>query len=151
MIIRIFEPLLQCQVVHVGHGQFGLDFLYAHGFELQVGHCTHGILGQGLVDFDTDFASGRHLAGNQMCGEALHFGKAMLLMPEEALEQRLNGEAVRSCGAGDFIWKQKVTAEMLKNFLADEKTFSANAARSASNGLAEALDAIENCLSELVK
>ena len=43
--------------------------LHAQGFELEPRHGPGGVLGQGLVDAQTDFASGRHGAGNKVTAD----------------------------------------------------------------------------------
>lgn len=88
-------------------------------------------------------------AGNQLCSEAIHFGKPLLLVPEEALEQRLNAQFIQRWGAGMSTTKKQITPELLRGFLSRCEEFSANARQHRRDGIAEALAAIDRAIEDL--
>lgn len=58
-------------------------------------------------------------AGNQLIGEALHFGKPMLVLPERShAEQLMNSHFLVGMGCGDFTPLEQVSPEKLRGFLA---------------------------------
>ena len=71
VVVGVHEAALQCVVIHIGDGEFGFHLGDAHGLEFQIGHGAGGILGQGLVDFQGDFAAGGHFARNQVGADDL--------------------------------------------------------------------------------
>lgn len=88
-------------------------------------------------------------AGNQLVGEALHFGKPMLVMPEDCVEQRLNGAAVERMGIGMQTTFRRFRVEHIQRFLAGEAEYHAAIARCRRDGRREAIEAIEQFLDEL--
>lgn len=88
-------------------------------------------------------------AGNQLISEAIHFGKPLLLMPEESLEQRLNAEFVRRWEIGMRTSPEQVTPDLLRRFLGRADEFAANVGRHRRDGLAEAVQAIEQAVEQL--
>jgi uncharacterized protein (TIGR00661 family) len=103
--------------------------------------------------FIEDLASCRAVfatTGNQLLGEVIHFGKPMLGMPIDCLEQRLNAAQIERMGIGMQVSRKRVTAELLRSFLAREGEFAKNARREARNGEREAVEAIERFSAELV-
>jgi uncharacterized protein (TIGR00661 family) len=88
-------------------------------------------------------------AGNQLVGEAVHLGKPMLVMPEASVEQRLNGAALQRLGLGLQVPHRHFDAAVVRRFLDQEDRYLRNIRRSARNGRAEAVDAIEQFLREL--
>jgi len=88
-------------------------------------------------------------AGNQLISEAIHFGKPLLLVPEESLEQRLNAQFVRRWRIGMQAAPKQVTADLLRRFLGRADEFAANVRRHRRDGLAEALDAIEQAVEQI--
>ena len=88
-------------------------------------------------------------AGNQLCSEAIHFGKPLLLVPEEALEQRLNAQFIERWNAGLATTKKQITPDLLRTFLARCEEFSENARKHRRDGIAEALAAIDRAINEL--
>jgi len=88
-------------------------------------------------------------AGNQLISEAIHFGKPLLLMPEESLEQRLNASYVQRWGIGMRTCPAAVTTDLLKRFLGRADEFADNARIRRRDGLGEALRAIEEAVEEL--
>jgi len=70
--------------------------------------------------FIDDLAACRCLvsaAGNQLIGEALHFGKPMLLLPERAhAEQLMNSHFLAGMGCGDFTLLEQVAPDLVRRF-----------------------------------
>lgn len=63
-------------------------------------------------------------AGNQLIGEALYFGKPMLVMPERHhYEQRINAEFVAQMGVGEKRILEKLAEEDLHGFLDRRETY----------------------------
>jgi len=88
-------------------------------------------------------------AGNQLISEAMHFGKPLLLMPEDSLEQRLNAATVQRLAYGLHAPRHTVSAPLIERFLASRPAFAANLHTAARDGAAEAVAAIERFAQEL--
>jgi uncharacterized protein (TIGR00661 family) len=104
--------------------------------------------------FLEDLAACRAListAGNQLVGEALYFGKPMLVMPEDCVEQRLNAAELERLGLGRQISGNMLTSEVAHAFLADLERYRNNIASRARDGRAEALELIERYLDEFAE
>ena len=104
------------------------------------------------VPFVRDLASCRAVfstAGNQLISEAIHFGKPLLVMPEKALEQRLNAQFVHRWEIGMRTRAEDVSAELLRGFLDRTDEFAANMRSHRRDGLAEAVAAIKQAVAEL--
>jgi len=102
--------------------------------------------------FVHDLASCRAVvstAGNQLISEAVHFGKPMLLMPEDSLEQRLNAATVERLGLGMRTSLRGFSADVLRRFLAGLPGFAGSVRRHAAQDSDEPVDAIERCFAEL--
>lgn len=57
-------------------------------------------------------------AGNQLIGEAVHLGKPLMVLPEQAHgEQLMNSYFLRSMGCGDFMHLEEITTERIRLFL----------------------------------
>ena len=57
-------------------------------------------------------------AGSQLIGEALHFGKPLLVLPEAGHgEQLMNGHFLRAMGCGDFCRLEDVGPDRVRSFL----------------------------------
>ena len=69
VVVGVAEVHLERVVIHVAQGNVGLDPWDAQSLELEPCHSPGGVLGQGLVDAQTDFASGRHGAGNKVTAD----------------------------------------------------------------------------------
>jgi uncharacterized protein (TIGR00661 family) len=54
-------------------------------------------------------------AGNQLVGEALHFGKPLLVMPECSVEQRVNAAAIVDLGIGERTSVERVSPELVRS------------------------------------
>ena len=106
----------------------------------------------GNEPFLCDLASCRAVfatAGNQLISEAIHFGKPLLLMPEQSLEQRLNAQYVQRWNAGMQTRPRDVTGELLREFLSRRDEFAANVVLHRRDGLADAMAAIDLAVEEL--
>jgi len=63
-------------------------------------------------------------AGNQLIGEALHLGKPMLVLPENAhAEQLMNAHFLSAMGCGDFCPLEVVTPGRITEFVASHDRF----------------------------
>ena len=97
--------------------------IYGVGPQPAAGNLTFRSLSN--VPFLEDLASCRAVfstAGNQLVGEAMHFGKPMLAMPEDTVEQRLNGAAIERLGVGMKVDRPKICAGVFEEFLAKRDT-----------------------------
>ncbi|MEM9490102.1 MAG: glycosyltransferase family protein [Myxococcota bacterium] len=104
---------------------------------------------QGFID---DLSSCRAVvstAGNQLVGEAMHYGKAMLVMPEECVEQRMNALAIAREGVGEWLPSTDITAARVASFLARAARYGANALSKALDGRREAMLILERWFAEL--
>jgi uncharacterized protein (TIGR00661 family) len=104
---------------------------------------------EGFLD---DLASCRAVfstAGNQLVGEALWFGKPMLVTPENTVEQRLNAAAVQSLGIGRRIDHDAVDGSAFRRFLGEVSGYRETMRHAVRDGRAEALAAIEAFAREL--
>jgi uncharacterized protein (TIGR00661 family) len=90
-------------------------------------------------------------AGNQLVGEAIWFGKPMLVMPEHTVEQRLNAAAVERLGIGRSVKHSEVDATVIRRFLDEQHAFRARMRHSVRDGRIEALAAIELFVNELAR
>ena len=64
VIVSVFEPALQGVVIDVCHTTLSFYPGYTHGLKLQVGHGAGGVLGEGLVNAQTNVFTHVHLAAN---------------------------------------------------------------------------------------
>jgi len=90
-------------------------------------------------------------AGNQLVGEALHFGKPMLVHPERCVEQRLNAAAVSRLGIGEQTRHEDISAGVIQRFLREAPHYETGSRGLVQDGRAEALAAIESFASELAQ
>lgn len=89
-------------------------------------------------------------AGNQLVGEALWFGKPVLVMPEHTVEQRLNAAAVDRLRIGRQVSHTEVNTEIVERFLRDESEFRVSIRQTVRDGRTAAIAAIEGFARELV-
>jgi uncharacterized protein (TIGR00661 family) len=104
------------------------------------------------VSFLEDLARCRAVlstAGNQLVGEALHFGKPLLVHPERSVEQRLNAAAVARLRIGAETRHEDISASVIKRFLRDAPQYEAASRGLVRDGRTDALAAIESFASEL--
>jgi uncharacterized protein (TIGR00661 family) len=130
---------LPCPVVMYGTGRSGED-----------GNLSFRAPSNG--PFLDDLAACRAVfstAGNQLVGEALWFGKPMLVTPENTVEQRLNAAAVERLGIGQQVRHEDVDAPLLSSFLASVDHYRRTMRPAFCDGRAEALAAIEGFAREL--
>jgi len=66
VVVGVLKADLDGVMVDVADTQVGLDPGQPHGLELQVGHRSGGVLGQGLVDADGDLLPWCPLAFHDM-------------------------------------------------------------------------------------
>ena len=93
--------------------------VYGLGQRERVGNATfHAVDERRFVE---DLAGCRALisaAGNQLIGEALHFGKPALVLPERAhAEQLMNSHFLAAMGCGDFAVLEEVTPDRVRSFV----------------------------------
>ena len=102
--------------------------------------------------FIEDLASARSVmatAGNQLLGEVRFFGKPVLAMPQDCLEQRINAYQIEKMGQGVHVPRGKLTPDKLRRFLEQEEAFRGQIVRQTRDGAAEAVDALETFITEL--
>lgn len=88
-------------------------------------------------------------AGNQLVGEAVHFGKPILVMPEDCVEQRINARAVESLGIGRHARLETVSVDSVRRFLDQEQSFRKRIQEHRGDGRQEVLAALEHFFREL--
>lgn len=116
---------------------------------------TAGNLDFRLLDntaFVKDLASARAVfatAGNQLIGEAIWFGKPVLALPEDSLEQHVNADTVERMGIGEKTSEREVTAARLRRFLKRTDAYAAAIGPHRRDGMPEAVEAIEGYIEEL--
>ena len=95
--------------------------------------------------FVEDLANCRGLiaaAGNQLIGEALHLGKPLLVLPEQAhAEQLMNSHFLAGMGCGEFRLLETVTPQDVQAFLGSLDRF-----RSALTGVCGKMDGTPDVL-----
>ena len=106
----------------------------------------------GNRSFLRDLASCRAVlstAGNQLVGEAIHYGKPLLVMPEQTVEQRMNAAAVERLGIGRATALRTLAAAEVRDFLLAAEAHAAATRRHARDGRRDALRTLERWLAEL--
>lgn len=88
-------------------------------------------------------------AGNQLIGEALHLGKPVLAVPEDAFEQRLNAHMIERMGVGMRVEAAHLTPSHVDRFLARADGFAARCADYAGDGRDEAIATLQRFIGEL--
>ena len=104
------------------------------------------------LPFVEDLASCHAListAGNQLIGEAIYFGKPVLVIPEDTVEQRLNAAAVVRLGIGISVGLELISAEGVRAFLKNHDIYRANIRHVVQDGWLQATAIIENFIHEL--
>lgn len=102
--------------------------------------------------FLQDLASCRAIvstAGNQLVGEALEFGKPLLVMPEATVEQRMNARAVAQLGIGEVVDLGRLSSSRVRAFLARADGYTEVAQRLASDGRRTALFRLHQWVNDL--
>lgn len=90
-------------------------------------------------------------SGNQLVGEAIHFRKPILVMPEDCFEQRLNAFMVKRMGIGDRAQITQLSSDQVETFLVNADTYRSNMARYASDGRQAAIDALMRMTEQLLQ
>lgn len=106
----------------------------------------------GNAEFIRDLAACRAVlstAGNQLIGEAIHFRKPVLALPEPAFEQQLNAHMVERMGIGARGRLDALTAGDLEDFLAGCDGYRARMPAMPGDGRAEAIAILLRFIAEL--
>jgi uncharacterized protein (TIGR00661 family) len=88
-------------------------------------------------------------AGNQLIGEAIHFGKPILALPEEAFEQRLNAYMIERMGVGMRGDRHSLTPSDIDRFMGNYDYYRSNMRHHAGDGRAEATEILHRYVNEL--
>lgn len=88
-------------------------------------------------------------AGNQTIGEAVHLGKPILAIPEDAFEQRLNAHLIERMGVGMKASLRGLTPSDVDRFLANEDYYRSNMKGRVRDGRNEAVATLERFIGEL--
>ncbi len=88
-------------------------------------------------------------AGNQLIGEAIHFGKPILALPEEAFEQRLNAYMIERMGVGMRGDRLQLNPSDIDRFLGNFDWYRGNMREHARDGRAEARDTLRRFIEEI--
>lgn len=126
--------------------------VYGSGREERVGNLSFRAAGD--LPFLRDLASCRAVlstAGNQLVGEALHFGKPLLVVPEQTVEQRMNAAAIARLGIGEWVAGERLTSAFISGFLERATSYSEVARGRAQDGRDEALEMLERWIAELAR
>lgn len=89
-------------------------------------------------------------AGNQLIGEAIHFGKPFLALPEDAFEQRLNAYMIERMGVGMRAHLNRLTPSDVDRFLGNYDGYRSNMREHAGDGRAEAIETLHRFIGELI-
>ena len=89
-------------------------------------------------------------AGNQTIGEAIHLGKPILAVPEDAFEQRLNAHLIERMGVGMKASLRGLTPSDVDRFLANEDFYRSNMQGRVRDGRSEAVATLEHFIAELM-
>lgn len=90
-------------------------------------------------------------AGNQLIGEAIHFGKPILAVPEDAFEQRLNAHMIERMGVGMQSTLSGLTPSDVDRFMANENNYKSFMKQHAGDGRDEAIKALNGFIDELAR
>jgi uncharacterized protein (TIGR00661 family) len=129
--------LLDCRVVVYGTGRAGVD----DNLDFRA-PCVDG--------FVRDLAGCRAVlstAGNQLIGEAIHFGKPLLVVPEDAFEQRLNAHMIERMGVGMRVDLMQLAPSDVDRFMGNHAWYRSNMQAHAGNGRAQA----QQCLRRYIR
>lgn len=88
-------------------------------------------------------------AGNQLIGEAIHFGKPFLAVPEDAFEQRLNAYMIERMGVGMRADLNRLTPSDVDRFLGQYDSYRSHMGDHAGDGRAEAIATLHRFIGEL--
>jgi uncharacterized protein (TIGR00661 family) len=88
-------------------------------------------------------------AGNQLIGEAIHYGKPILALPEQAFEQRLNAYMIERMGVGMRADLLRLTPSDIDRFMGHYDYYRGNMAEHRGDGRAEAIETLQRFIAEL--
>lgn len=88
-------------------------------------------------------------AGNQLIGEAMHLGKPILALPEDAFEQRLNAHMIERMGIGEQHRLRRLVPGDIDRFLGRGDAYRRNMAGHASDGRDAAVAILRQHIDEL--
>lgn len=106
----------------------------------------------GRAGFVRDLAGCRAVistAGNQLISEAIHLAKPLLVLPEDAVEQRLNALAVEDLRVGMSGRLERLTTARVLEFLDHLEHFRGHMRRRRADGRAEAIALLHQFIQEL--
>jgi len=104
---------------------------------------------QGFID---DLAAAHAVvctAGNQLLSEAIHLGKPVLALPEDAVEQRLNARAICDLGVGESAPLHQLSLATLGGFLERRNHYAQATAAHRRDGLGEAITHLKTAIAQL--
>ena len=90
-------------------------------------------------------------AGNQLAGEAIHFGKPILAVPEDAFEQRLNAHTIERMGVGMRADLRRLTPSDVDRFMGHCDWYRSNMRDHARDGRSEAIETLHRFIGELAR
>jgi len=88
-------------------------------------------------------------AGNQTIGEAIHLGKPILAIPEDAFEQRLNAHMIETMGVGMRAELRSLTPSDVDRFMGNTAWYRSNMREHARDGRDEAIETLRRYIAEL--
>lgn len=88
-------------------------------------------------------------AGNQLIGEAIHYGKPFLAVPEDAFEQRLNAYMIERLGVGMRAELSRLTPSDVDRFMGNYELYRSHMQDCAGDGKAEAIATLHRYIDEL--
>ena len=89
-------------------------------------------------------------AGNQLIGEAIHFGKPFLAVPEDAFEQRLNAHMIERMGIGMRTGLGRLSPSDIDRFMGNHSFYLSNMRDHARDGRNEAIETLHGFIAELM-
>lgn len=104
------------------------------------------------AEFVRDLANAKAVigtSGNQLAGEAIHFGKPILALPEDAFEQRLNAYMIERMGVGMRRSLGGLHVRDIEDFLAMAPFMRNNMDEHRRDGRAEANHWLDTYIGEL--
>lgn len=90
-------------------------------------------------------------AGNQLIGEAIHFGKPVLAMPEKAFEQRLNAHMIERMGVGMAGDLMRLTPSDVDRFVGNHDYYRSNMREHRGNGRVQAIEALQGYIGDCLR
>ena len=88
-------------------------------------------------------------AGNVLIGEAIHFGKPILALPEDAFEQRLNAYMIERMGVGMRGDLRRLTPSDVDRFMGNHDYYGSNMKEHAGDSRADAIVTLQRYIAEL--